>query len=165
MKLSLSFVLRLGGADTLEPVENARVKKNGETAAHRDGGYYVFFSPMREGERISAEAPGYSPSELCWDGGKSGTMYLHRDGLQLREVTLLSAGKYDRGAEEIAVVCSGGVLPIMLEGCALRYGGSGSNVTGWDRVSGIMRITPAAEDISQGQPILAAPAGDEKARD
>lgn len=165
MKLSLSFVLRLGGADTLEPVENAEVKKNGETASHRDGGYYVFSSPMREGERISAEAPGYSTSELCWNGGKSGALYLHRVGLPPREATLLSAGKYEKGAEEIAAVCSGGALPIMLEGCALRYGSSVSGVTGWDRTSGVIRITPAAEDISQGQALIASPAGDEKAGD
>lgn len=162
MKLSLSFVLRLGGADTLEPIENARLKKNGETASHRDGGYYVFSSPMREGERITAEAPGYSPSELCWNGGKSGALYLHRAGLPPREITLLSAGKYDRGAEEIAAVYSGGAPPIMLEGCTLRYGGSASDVTGWDRTSGVIRITPAAEDISQGQSILVTPGKSEE---
>ncbi len=156
MKIRLSFVLRLGSADTLAPLEKAIVSKSGERAMHRDGGYYVFVTPMKAAERISVEAPGYSKTEFVTSGESSAVMYLDKYGLS-HDTALMSAKKNDKGAEKISVVCPAGELPAMLEGCMLRYGESSSDIVSWDRTSGVMTITPAKENISQGQTLTVTP--------
>lgn len=165
MRISVSFVLRLGGADSLAPLEKAMVYKDGERAMHRDGGYYVFITPMKPWERITVSAPGFLPEELRWDGGFSAAAYLCREGVPPRELTLLSAGKYDKGAQEIAAVCPGGTLPAMLEGCTLKYGKHAAVISGWDRSAGVIKLPPLEEKITQGQSltvIAPTPAADNK---
>ncbi len=165
MRISVSFVLRLGGADSLAPLEKAMVYKDGERAMHRDGGYYVFITPMKSGERITVSASGFLPTELHWDGGFSAAVYLSREGVQPRELTLLSAGKYDKGAQEITAVCPGGTLPAMLEGCTLKYGKHVAAIVGWNRAAGIIKLPPLEEKITQGQSltvIAPTPASDNK---
>ncbi len=156
MKISVSFVLRIGSADTLAPLENAFVSRNGERAMHRGGGYYVFITPMKAGDIILVEAPGYPRREYVTSGEASAVMYLGKYGPP-RETALMSARKYDAGAERIAVVCPDGDPPAMLEGCTLRYGKSSDEIAGWDRTSGVLTIPPAKEKISQGQTITVTP--------
>ena len=151
MRITVSFVLRAAGADSFAPLEKAVVLKNGERAMHRDGGYYVFITPMREGEVISVNAPGYQPTELRWNGESSDAAYLMSTRVPPQEIMLMAAGKYPKGAEELSVVCPGGTLPLMAEGCTLRYGKHSAVVSGWNRASGVVILPPTVENIAQGQ--------------
>lgn len=153
MRISVSFVLRVGGAESFSPLEKAVVTKDGERAMHRDGGYYVFITPMREGERISVSMQGYAPRELCWDGGKSAAVYLRSNNIPPTELTLLAAEQANKGAESITVVSPAGQLPAMLEGCTLRCGKHSAAITGWDRASGVVSVPPFGGKISQGQSV------------
>jgi len=163
MKIRLSFVLRLGSADTLVPLENAIVSKSGERAMHRAGGYYVFITPMRDAERISVEAPGYPRKEYVPNGKDSAVIYLSKYDFTT-DTALMSAKKYDKGAEKIVVVCPNGTLPAMLEGCTLCYGKSSADIVGWDRTLGVLTISPAKENISQGQTLTVTPPSEKTSR-
>ncbi|MGN0596245.1 MAG: hypothetical protein ACI4J1_02815 [Ruminiclostridium sp.] len=151
MRITVSFVLRVGGSDSFAPVEKAVVLKEGERAMHRDGGYYVFVSPMKMEEKITVSAYGYQPFDFIWNGESSAAVYLESKNIPPREITLLFAAKYAKGAENLSVVSPVGTLPQMLEGCTIRYGKHSSVISQWNRAEGTITLPPISESIAQGQ--------------
>ena len=62
MRFCAYYVLRAAGAQSFAPLEKARVVCGELTASHRDGGFYVFLSPLPPGAEITVSCPGYSPA-------------------------------------------------------------------------------------------------------
>lgn len=140
MRFQAYYAVRAACAQSFAPLEHVRVCCGSIAAAHRDGGFYVFLQPLPPGAEITAECPGYAPAAVAVLPSGRGNVYLRREGVPQKQLTLLAGKPVPTGEREIAAVFTDNVQPQVLEGCTLDYGFGRSRIAGFDRISSVITL-------------------------
>lgn len=150
MRFHAYYVLRAAGAQSFAPLEKAHATCGGLTASHRDGGFYVFLSPLPPGAEITVSCPGYSTAVVkAGDSGRR-NVYLRQNGAAPVRLAFITAITAETGADEL-IAAPAGTAPQVLDGCTLDYGFGRVKIQHYDRAASVMKLEqPLKKAVPRG---------------
>lgn len=150
MRFCAYYVLRAAGAQSFAPLEKARVVCGELTASHRDGGFYVFLSPLPPGAEITVSCPGYSTAVVKVGASGKGNAYLRQNGAPPARLDFIAAIPAETGASELTAAPAGNA-PQVLDGCTLDYGFGWTKIQHYDRITSVMKLEqPLRQAVPRG---------------
>lgn len=151
MKFSLTLKVRVADRNFL-PLEKAKVICNNKTAMHKDGGYYIFTSPVSQGDLVKISCVGYNDVERVYNSNEINVYLERKDGIYSAEMSLLCAEEAKKGSTEIKAISVGAIKPVVLASCVLKNGKSSIEIADYNSINGIITLNkPLSKAISQGE--------------
>lgn len=153
MRISAQYIVRVASARTFAPLEKAQVRCGALSSMHKDGGFYVFLSPV--GGKITVSCPGFGGTVTeCAPAGRS-TVYLAEKDAEPLSLTALCADNYAAGSREIRAVFTDGFVPQVLDGCTADTGKEKLVILSYDRASGVITAAqPLGGKLAKGSRLV-----------